>query len=41
MEFVKNKNLIEEIIKYLDNNINKNIHINDDKLETIENMRVY
>ena len=33
----KNDDLIGEIIKYLDNNINKHIHINDDELEDIEN----
>lgn len=33
----KNEDLIGEIIKYLDNNINKDIHINDDELEDIEN----
>ena len=34
----KNENLVGEIIKYLDSNIDKNIKMNNDELEYIENL---
>ena len=37
----KNEDLIGEIIKYLDSNIDKSIQINDDELEDIENWWLY
>ena len=37
----KNEDLVGEIIKYLDSNIDKSIQINDDELEDIENWWLY
>jgi chromosome segregation ATPase len=37
----KNEDLIGEIIKYLDSNVDNNIQINEDELENIENWWLY
>ena len=37
----KNEDLISEIIKYLDSNVDKQIQINEDELEDIENWWLY
>jgi hypothetical protein len=37
----KHEDLISEIIKYLDSNVNKQIQINEDELEDIENWWLY